>query len=613
MRCIRPLILGAAVALYAGASATADRPLGSAKQLSPGAVIGTSYWDRQCNFATTRRVHLSTAAGRELVHHVWTFQPAPPVWERTAHYRLYDIAGGAYSPGVDIPEGTRIRAGFGDMWITDDNRAVIAYQHYSDPDQRYHLWTAFDSAAGAGEFSNLVEIPDSIDFYSLVNYQSPLWPHVAYVEGVHDTVLHIVAQESLQYPDSVAIFYFRRVGSDSDPTAVWDYPPRVIDSNYNWGSHQLAATSDGRVAIAWTANVPCAGDPDTASGVGCSDFVFWENDLYFQVSNDQGLTWQNRVNVTRYSETPEHPYRAHWEISALFDHLGVLHMIWSAAAWPRTAPGPGEVAQTASAIFHWSETNPTPTMVRETNWNQTVCGGGEGRPLNIGDISLAECDGRLYTLFVQFNDYDAGIMSDCCDSNLTFYPDGAANGDLYICVSSDGGLTWDAARNLTSTRTPGCRFDTPGNVCACESWPSVTPYGSNVSIDPSISGADVVVPAGGSDPGWYLDVQYVLDPLPSSPMTQEGWRTETSIRWFRIACVDPIQEPDLAILPDSLAYPVYTPHCAERLVPIVLSNSGVGEGHYSIIAEEFAGPAGWLGTTGFSGTVAAGAAADTGY
>lgn len=586
------------------------RPVASSDRSSPGAVLGTTWQDEQYFCSATRCVHLSTSGSRQLVHHAWTWLPSSSSMVRYPCYRVYDIVAGGYDSSVTLYDDVLGVGGYIDLAVTEDNRAVLSCTHRQGS-ERYRLRTSWDSSAGAGAFGFTDYPPDSVNYYEL-SYGTIVWPRIAYVEGPNDTVLHILGEKQAAPPGPEPLHYFRRVGSEADPSAAWDYPPRIVDSIYAYGAYQIAARPDGRVVVAWVGNVPCEGDPDTVSGLNCREEPLWDNDVYLQCSNDNGVTWLERVNVTRFSQAPESAYRAHSGVSTLFDSAGVLHILWAGAAWPRVDPSPEAVAQTASAIFHWSEDAGMISPVHITGWNQTVCGGGI-RSLNIAYPSLAECRGRLYAVFVQFNDLAAGVMDDCASPDGHGFPTGAANGDLYVAVSADGGLTWDNARNLTSTRTPGCDPTGVGGPCASEDWPTVTSRGSNVPIDPALSGAEVVVPVGSSDPGWYLDIQYVEDFSPGSALQGEGTFVEVPVRWFRLACVDPLQYPELAVEPDSILYPKYARHCTEVMFPVEVSNLGTATAEYAVAVEESTGPPGWLAAAGFAGTIPPGTALDTGY
>jgi hypothetical protein len=221
-------------------------------------------------------------------------------------------------------------------------------------------------------------------------------------------------------------------------------------------------------------------------------------------------------------------------------------------------------------------------------------------------MTLSECDGKLYVLFVQFNDIPDSVENDCMVSSSQNYPNGAANGDLYLTISSDHGATWDPARNLTNSRTPGCdSTGGPGGPCDSDHWPSMTRFGSNTDGD--FSGVDIVVPAGSTDPETsYLDVQYINDHSAGSILHDEGFWSQAEIRWFRLPCVTPMSVTSFDLTPDSVSYPAWGKHGQQYDVATVIRNDGNGTLNYSILTQEVAGPSGWLTHSGFGGTVPSG-------
>jgi hypothetical protein len=329
-----------------------------------------------------------------------------------------------------------------------------------------------------------------------------------------------------------------------------------------------------------------------------------------QTSYDYGYTWEPRVNRTRHErDGQESGFRTYHDISAMFGSDGDLHVLWTEVPWP-IEPWPDDFAPeygtTGARIRHWSEASDSSVTVYDALWQQPVCNGGY-LMLNLRSVSIAECRGRMYAVFTQFNNPAEGIWDDCADSTSRAFPRGAANGDLFVTVSADDGLTWDVPRGLTNTHSPGCTgADSAGGPCAAEVWPSMPVYGTDAAY-PGEPITDIIVPPGGTDPGWYLDVQYIHDYSPGFREFYEGsWYQSTAVHWFRMACVDPLFYPALTMQPDSLAYPQWVPHCTESDVPAVVHNVGAGEASYTAVVEEISGPTGWLSVINETGTVGPG-------
>jgi len=540
----------------------------------------------------------------DVVHFAWTCRPDIPQWCRFMRYECYLLDEGRFGTGVFLQSGNE-KGGFLDLDVTNDNRAVIG-GHYNDfplnPLYPRYYW---DESEAASSFTISDGVPRSHYLYGDPVERTVIWPHARYVEGAVDTVLHVLAKETSNgYDDPRRLYYFRRIGSGSDPDAAWDYPPFIVDTVYNHG-HQLDASDNGRVALVWAGNVPCdSASDDTLSGYECREFPILDNDLYYQLSTDFGVTWEKRVNLTRHLETGGQ--RCFGDISVLFDENDNLHIAWVAIIWPED-PGDSSVLDSRRCrIMHWSENQPYCRTVHAADWEPPLCNGGI-EVLNVGKVNLSSCNGRLYVLFTQFNDAPNGIVDDCAAADISTYPDGAANGDLFVSVSADGGLTWDRARNLTASYTPGC--DTIGGIggpCQSDVWPSMVPWGTNLASLPGDTVVTVIVPPGGSDPGWYLDVQYINDHAAGNYPWHEGLEELADVRWFRLACAEPIPTPGLVVDPVTFGWPLWVRHGEVLALPLSLTNTGNVLVGYTVTVEEATGPPGWLGWTGFGGSIDAG-------
>jgi hypothetical protein len=178
-----------------------------------------------------------------------------------------------------------------------------------------------------------------------------------------------------------------------------------------------------------------------------------------------------------------------------------------------------------------------------------------------------------------------------------------------VVVSGDGGLTWDQARNLTNTYTPGCDSATGiGGACDNDHWPSMNEFGRNVALNPGDTATEVIIPTGGADLGWYLDVQYINDKSAGGIVQDEGTWQQADVKWFRLACVEEIENPLLGYLPSIIDYPAWGKPGVQKDTNVTLENLGNATLNYTIVEEEDTGTPGWLATSGFSGTVPAGIA-----
>lgn len=596
-------------AVVPGADRTvpAQRLGSAAPTTSPGAAIGDTWYDYQQNGSMGRMVetNFGTAA---IVHFAWMYMPGPVFASREYQYYSYDITNSINGTVTGLQPSDDY-GGYVGITTTGDNRAVVGgHNHHAAGDTLNYPQIYWDFGEANAFFGATARVPLALmQYMPQKTDQEVIWPKFRYVEGPTDTVLHIIAQTSMpDAGDPQAIYYFRRVGGDDNTGATWTFPPYVVDTIYDL-SHDIAANNDGKVALVWTANLPCSlADPDTASGTGCRTYGQLDNDVYYQISNDYGVTFQPRVNLTKYIHTEgTDSYRPYTDLSALLDSNGDLHIAWGARAWPAGSQNPGgQAGLYRGRIFHWSENQPFIRTAHSADWDQTVCSPGAWN-LNAGKMSVSECNGRLYILFVQINDIPAGVSDDCAVESNPGFPTGSGNGDLYVTISEDGGLTWDKARDVTNSRTPDC--DSVGGVggpCDNDNWPSMARFGNNYALNGvGINATDVVVPTGGSDNGWYLDVQYINDHSAGGIVQTEGTWQDADVRWFRLACVAAITAPNPIITPNEIAFPAWVKPGNTFDTTITIENLGNASYTYAVSKVEQQGNAGWLTTTGFSGFV----------
>ncbi|MCK4605803.1 MAG: hypothetical protein KAU35_00765, partial [candidate division Zixibacteria bacterium] len=173
---------------------------------------------------------------------------------------------------------------------------------------------------------------------------------------------------------------------------------------------------------------------------------------------------------------------------------------------------------------------------------------------------------------------------------------GSANGELYLAVSDDGGLTWDLPRNLTNSHTPGCDSATGvGGRCESDHWPSMARFGTDI-IGDDMTGAEKLIPTGtlAEDNGWYLDVQFISDPDAGGIVQDEGTWQNADVKWFRLGCVLPEPSPLLAPSWASIGFPSWTHQYDIHDTDLVLENTGNAAAIFTVGLEEDTGPAGWL-------------------
>lgn len=579
---------------------------------SPGLAVGNTFYDYQHN-GRVGRMNETRTGGKTIAHFSWMFLPSAALVDRAAAYTQYDFSTQQlYSPFATL-QATGDYAGYVNLDVTNDNRAVVTCHNQEAVDAHYDIEVYWDFMEGFVTFGYRDSVPAALSQYAKqpqvgTDYNEVNWPSMAYVEGPTpgDTVTHVFGQASLpEAGDPQAIYYFRRVGAMDDPAATWDFPPKVVDT-----VHDIAQTVDGndagKTALVWIANVPCTdADPDTASCDEIAGATQWNNDLYYQISLDYGVTWQPRVNVTksRIAQAADIPhFQPYTDLGILLDTQGDLHIIWGAAYWPT---GSTLYVFSRSAILHWSQDVPYIRTVVDATWEPGDCFPGVWN-LTVAKMSISECRNKFYVLFSQFNDRPNGVLTDCATESNPGYPDGAANADLYVSISNDSGLTWDRARNLTNSRTPGCdSANGAGGPCDNDMWATMARFGDTHNAG---AGVPVVLPAGASGgSGFYLDVQYINDHSAGGIVQDEGTWQNSDVKWFRMQCIDPVVAPNPVWSPPEIGFPAWTK--AGVIFDSVVTLTNIGNTAYSFTITPImdAGPlSGWLSYTGFTSPVNSG-------
>jgi hypothetical protein len=372
--------------------------------------------------------------------------------------------------------------------------------------------------------------------------------------------------------------------------------------------------------MTWVASLPYQ-EPlcDTCSGISVYDGYLigqMDHDVYYQQSFDQGVNWDPRVNLTQCPPGGE-CYKAFADLSLLIDTDDNLHIVWPACPWPADLCWDEEGFCFEedwyidnARLMHWSENVPYVRTVADQVYEvQTElwdsCWAGAWS-LRIAKPCLSECDGNLYLIWTQFNNPKIGVIDDCAEWGYDEDdPSGAANGELWLSISGDWGMTWDYQRNLTNSYTPHCE---PGSLDDCQSdnWASMPRIGRQTGAGEDWTGAVIVDPSGGSYMGdYYLDIMFVNDLDAGGVVMSEGSWTNNPLKWFRIPCVD------LGISPcwfipywnRSFGPPAYTKPGHQLDTALTLENCGNVVLTYTITIEEDNGPAGWLTISGFSGSI----------
>ena len=597
-----------AVGRYIGATAGASN-LGCVPGEAPdpvrGLTVGCTFYDYQKNGTMDRQI--ATVPPDLNINFVWTNQDNnSATGGRNVRYEAYDPANGWLvdnTGGVDI--GPSLippdRSGYATIDAAVNGTAVIGFHwniNFGVAGSRFFNYVSHNQTPTLGDYVNVrvdTLIYDTVSLFQAGDQN--IWPRVAYTNGASPatSVYHIVAKTDNNNTNYFT--YTRRVGP---PPNAWE-PAFIFGFSGLLSASVTAARTSNDVAIYWSGG---RGDKtlnncsiDRSNGLLSGQ---WDNDMYYMKSTDAGANWGLCQNVTLRAENAGFAPNA--RTSGVFDLSGNLHLVWNAAQWPEAA----QPFNFRSRIFHWDETNAAVRIVHDAVWDPTTCNPGAFK-LNQGEVQITECDSKLYVTFALYAPTPLGLDDDCSIRASTD-PDGAANGDLWVTVSSNGGFNWDPARNLTNTYTPNC--DTaPGGAnpdCDSDAWQSALRYGINVT---GFDFAAITDLTANLDVGFvgslYNVVSYMNDADPGAAIQSEGGWTNNKYKVIRYGCVDIVEAAVLAsTIPVGQAVqdPAFTLPGSDSAIAWTLTNVGNIPLTYSIsIVNDV--PTGNVSVTGGTGTI----------
>ncbi|HSH00378.1 MAG TPA: hypothetical protein VLB27_10030, partial [candidate division Zixibacteria bacterium] len=247
-------------------------------------------------------------------------------------------------------------------------------------------------------------------------------------------------------------------------------------------------------------------------------------------------------------------------------------------------------------------------------WLPELCSGGEYQ-LSIDNPQLSWCDNKLYLTYTAFAPPERA--DDCAHRAFDGDGFGAANGDLYLVISNDGGAHWDNPRNLTDSYTPDC--DAVGDAtypdCANDVWQSVTRYGLDITGTNWGPIPDLSANLGGYAGSHLLSVLYVDDSDPGAAILAEGGWTNSPLRVFSFGCVEPVAGAVLASSLPQLIPSVDTLEISgtDSALVWILENTGDADITDLSVTLNSVNPPGHMTLSGFGTTLSAGSNnADTG-
>jgi hypothetical protein len=370
------------------------------------------------------------------------------------------------------------RAGYCGLDILKDSREVVFY-HYAnagtDAAPRRAMLAIERNTPGYNEFYHY-DIPDS----SAEMKEGGMWPHAAI-----DTLnrIHVMMQDGGTAAGKSPWAYVRCqeiAGTDSVLCESHGYSARIKQNVYTTVARKMVGSTPYRtgtigeipvcspvsrkVALIWGW---C--DPDTTS-------YQTANNIYYVESTNGGDDWvasgfpdygDPKVhNVSKFK--PEDTYKAYSDIAAVYDYDDNLHIFWNAHKYNTVT---GDYNPYDVVLMHWSAATTgqlcgSGADTFRVNYNvvaakgDTATAGAWNRTIAKMNAGVGVPGGSnanwIYCSWSQFNhgDLSAGKYT---------------NGEIYVSVSTNGGLTWDAPRDVTNSPDPGCTADN----CDSDHWGSM--------------------------------------------------------------------------------------------------------------------------------------------
>jgi hypothetical protein len=451
---------------------------------------GSTYYDNQQNGSMGRMIAVGPGGYRHMIFHETRGPYNNSTYPRYVTYNCKGPLNNWLGP-TRVDGGTSINAGFANIGVLHDGRAVVIYHRTWPPAPAYHWGTtlAVGDAGGicSGSFAKKYDVPDWLQAA-----ENGMWPKMGIVYDSLDTdYIHIVMTESTPWGDNFRLGYLRchliygdtllcetptgQSGVVSPIKVVPDVPgcgtscpiayfgeceaPGVPSGEYPNTISAIVATSlSGKVAIVFTNKRESGPNP-------------LNNDVFYFESTNNGNEWFPQFggtwpptqangmlhNITRYATGDTE--RAYMDVAACYDYNDNLHIVWN-GCWYDSVEG---YAAYDANLYHWSEATGI-SLIAPGYWDGTNPG---DLNRNLCKMSVSATDPIYHPggspdsvyLFVTWTQFNPGDTS----------RSGWGNGDIYAAVSNDGGQTWTPGYNLTNTPTPNCL---PG-TCLSEHWSSL--------------------------------------------------------------------------------------------------------------------------------------------
>jgi len=432
--------------------------------------IGDTWYDCQQHGSMGRMISVTSGGYR---HFSWTYTDGPyPGVARGVYANCKDPSGG-YLGVATVAYSATTKPGYCNQTHLHTGHSLVIYHEIGPPTTKRASMISKGSVVCGGFFTMHWDIPDSITGCS--SGEPGMWPkaEVLYDDASGRDYIHIVLIEGKTLGGRSAMVAYERCYFGTDDS--------VICEAYNSGTKRYAIKNDvpgpGSLAPISHFDSSCNITPVLAVSpvsrrvaivflkpADPNGSCLYGSDVCYIESMNNGDDWISgspwpppEGNITHYGITGNE--RAYNDLNVCYDFQDSLHLVYVTCGFDSALLDyyDPEVAR----LYHWSKKDGV-TMITSAIWGGTAPGENNA---NIAKMSISAQDpiyhpgGDSVYLFCIWTQFDPG------DTSVSGY----GNGDIYGCVSNNGGMTWDGVSNLTHTKTPDC---VPG-ACLSEHWSSL--------------------------------------------------------------------------------------------------------------------------------------------
>ncbi len=415
---------------------------------SPGEQIGTTTYDYQANGSWGMRLALDDS---NQIHVDWMYcGGAYPGNPRYIKWNFRFPGGFWYG---DAAASTSI-SGYTQLDITRDadvsmQRSVIAY-HY-DAGSGLFGWVDIDGGNGWGSWPNDPKSPEDAD---------NIWPYIAVCSNNSNIVM---ATQRTPLPGDHILHLYLTTDTGNTWALIGEFDSCGTICQFVRASHNPGSD---KVVFVWTQAIESIG-------------TNWQlnNDVYYILSTDNGVTWGAPVNLTNYmphSAVTDTATMAYNNVNAVFDNSDNLHIAWGVHT-PYVQNDTLYTLLRHAKIFHWDEVSNSTTQINSPSINYSE---PNGWWLDIYDRAGSWATACHQPQLIVDPNGDLYCFWQGQDDTTDYSAAGYFNGEFYGSRSTDNGATWSNYMNLTNTRSPGAA----SGACDDEDYATVYPVVVNDSI-----------------------------------------------------------------------------------------------------------------------------------